>query len=355
MAYYDWGRTLSFDADVTMVVAMRGVGKTYGLRLQAVRDFMKDGSRFVEVCRYTNEIADTAAEWFDRIISNDEFPGWTFKTEGRRAFAAPVPEDDSKKPTWRQCGYFVSLTQVQRSKKRTFANVRRIIFDEAVLDTQDRYHSYLKNEYSLLAKLVDSCGRERFAQDGAATRPPRVYLLGNSCDLLNPYFERYGVDRVPGFGYSWHDSKTFLLHYVDPGELAERKLDGTVAGRMLRGSGDTADSIYNRFSNDSSEFIAQKTRAARFSFALAASGRVYGVWCDEREGFYYVTDGAPAGSDSRTFYLAAADGRVNRIAARRVDKWLKAFIDLYYAGVVRYSSHRVRQGFLQALGIIGVR
>ena len=50
--YYDWGTTLSYDADVTQVVTLRGKGKTYGLRKQFVKDFLKDESRFVEVCRF---------------------------------------------------------------------------------------------------------------------------------------------------------------------------------------------------------------------------------------------------------------------------------------------------------------
>ena len=28
--YYDWHKTLSYDADVTMVIGARGVGKTFG-------------------------------------------------------------------------------------------------------------------------------------------------------------------------------------------------------------------------------------------------------------------------------------------------------------------------------------
>ena len=36
--FYDWQKTLSYDADVTMVIGTRGVGKTFGLRTQFIRD-----------------------------------------------------------------------------------------------------------------------------------------------------------------------------------------------------------------------------------------------------------------------------------------------------------------------------
>ena len=69
--YYDWNKTLSYDADVTMVVGARGIGKTYGLRLQFIRDWIKDGSRFVELTRHKNELSDFAATYFNRIIENE--------------------------------------------------------------------------------------------------------------------------------------------------------------------------------------------------------------------------------------------------------------------------------------------
>ena len=48
-AFYDWERTLSYDADITMVIGARGYGKTYGLRRQFLRDYIGKGYRFVEV------------------------------------------------------------------------------------------------------------------------------------------------------------------------------------------------------------------------------------------------------------------------------------------------------------------
>ena len=67
MKYYDWNLTLSYDADVTMVVGARGIGKTYGLRLQFIRDFLKDGSRFVELTRHQKQLSDFTSTYFDRI------------------------------------------------------------------------------------------------------------------------------------------------------------------------------------------------------------------------------------------------------------------------------------------------
>ena len=47
--YYDWEKTLSYDADVTMVIGASGVGKTFGRRKQFIREWVKrDGDNGIE-------------------------------------------------------------------------------------------------------------------------------------------------------------------------------------------------------------------------------------------------------------------------------------------------------------------
>ena len=153
-SFYDWNDTLAYDADVTMVVGSRGIGKTYGIRLQAIRDHIKNGYNFVELVRYKSELSGVSSGYFDRITSNNEFPDKIFQTANNMAFIADKPEGDEK-PNWELCGYFLALSQHQQIKKRTFDKVKRIIFDEAILDKTDRYHHYLPREFSVVANVVN--------------------------------------------------------------------------------------------------------------------------------------------------------------------------------------------------------
>ncbi len=74
--FYDWGRTFSKDAYMTFVCATRDAGKTYGLRKQFVRDFLKDGSRFVQLVRFKTGLSAVAGGFFDQLQEgpNVEFP-----------------------------------------------------------------------------------------------------------------------------------------------------------------------------------------------------------------------------------------------------------------------------------------
>lgn len=349
--FYDWNKTLSYDADVTMVIGARGIGKTFGLRKQCIKDFLRDGSRFVEITRYNNELSGVSDGYFNRLSSLSDFSDYVFRSDARYAYIADKDETN-KKPEWKLIGYFVSLSSAQRMKKRTFDHVRRLIFDEAILERSDRYHRYLPNEFGTLANLVDTISRER--ADTKSIRP-RVYLLGNACDLANPYFAAYGVGTDLKFGYRWYAGKTFLLHYVDPGEYSTEKAAGTVAGRMIANTKTGNVAIRNEFIHPSSEFVKKKPGNAVFSFGIACNGRLYGIWLDERNGYYHVTRKVPNNTGKPIFSLTRQDASINYIAASNLSVTMRYVADMYYHGLLRYEDESLEMEFGEVLEMFGIR
>lgn len=356
--FYDWHKTLSYDADVTMVIGPRGVGKTFGLRKQCIKDFLRDGSRFVEVVRFKTELSGVSDGYFNRLQDLPDFDKYVFRTDARYAWIAErpdeVPEGEKKpKPQWQLLAYFIALSDAQRMKKRTFDKVRRIIFDESILESTDRFHNYLPNEFGILANLVDTVSRERADTDSIR---PRIYLLGNACDLSNPYFAHYGVGTDLKFGYRWYAQKSFLLHYVEAGEYGREKLDGTVAGRMMRGTTAAKIAISNEFVGTNSEFVRRKPSRAKFSFGIKCNGKTFGVWVDMQGGLYYVTPSIPNNTEKPIYALTAEDNRINYIAARSANKTLSYFKEVYYMNLIRYQTVQVKRDFteevLRKFGIV---
>lgn len=350
-SYYDWGDTLSRDADVNIIIGARGVGKTYGLREQCIRDWKKDGSRFVEVCRYKDELADVSNGYFEKLELNGVAPELMFKTDKARAYVAKRPKGKDK-PEWHTIGYFVALTQMQRSKKKTYVKVKRIIMDEAVLDRRDRFHRYLPSEYSLLANVVDSCTREN--PNNEETVRPHVYLLGNACDLTNPYFIRYKIRRMPKFGKSWHDRKTCLLDYIDPGDYAEEKINDTLAGRMVRGTLDEAMIAYNEFAGKDDDTIGKKTKDAKHLFTLVYDKQRIAVWVSTAQGYYFVSRREPKG-DAPVYSLTTRDNEANYITLKRCDNVMRTLVDAIYLGIVKFEDHDVKRACIDALAAFGLR
>lgn len=351
--FYDWEKTLSYNADVTAVIGARGVGKTFGLRKQCINDFIKRGYRFMEIVRYKVELSDVADGYFDRLSELDEFSEYEFRTDSRYMYIARKDlQDDKKKLQWSVIGYFVALSEMQKKKKKTFNRVKRIIFDEFILERWDRFHNYLPNEPTILANMVDTASRERADAEGVQ---PRVYLLANACDLANPYFAFYNVGTDLEFGYRWYNGKNFLLHYVDPEGYAKDKLSGTVAGRMLAGTEAGRLAAYNEFVGYSDDFVDKKPSRAKFNFGIVCNGRKFGVWLDMSEGLYYVSNKIPTNTNKITYSLTRSDSGVNYVAARRASGVFRIFSEAYYLGIIRYETLQVKNDFMQVLQLFGVR
>ena len=350
---YDWNATLSYDAPVTAVVSSRGPGKTFGLRMQCVRDYLEHGWRFVDVSRTLTDLKSVRSNYFDRIQDAGYFEGYEFKSEGPNLYIASKKAPNGKQ-AWGLIGYLRALTQAQSVKKETITRVRRIVQDEFIIERFDSYHRYLPGEWEALTSIVSSASRERAGHAGVE---PRVYLLGNACDLVNPVFSHYGIDSEPPFGYTWYDNKTFLLHRMPPGDYERGQLDGTVAGRMARGTSQAAIIGGKGFADAerSREFVRGKTGAARYQYAFAWRGSTYGVWCDWDDGYYYVTADVPANSTRPVYALSTRDNRANYIVADRARGPMRTLAECYRMGLVRFSSAAIAQRFLDMLALFGIR
>lgn len=347
--YYDWAKTLAYDADVTMVVGGRGIGKTFGLRVQVLRDYLKKHLRFVVVCRYKNEIQDISRGFFDRIAKLKEFKAYQFKSEKKSFYIASAKD---KKPKWKLIGYIVALTEMQKTKQSTFNDVYRIILDEAILDKTDKFHRYLPKEYVLLANIVDSCSRER--ADSTNARPPRLYLLGNAVDLINPYFMRYGINEPPKYGYSWYDKKTFLLHYVEDKEYAKAKETRTVAGRMLAGTEEGNAANANIFVGSNKDFINKKPRGCMFNFGIVYQGQRFGVWYDKNEGYFYIDNKISKAQNTVIYALTCSDNRINYYMVKKSNRVLQSLVELAGYGQVQYETIATRENFYKIIKLFGI-
>lgn len=353
--YYDWNKTFTYNAPITMIISMRGFGKTYGIRKKSVRDFIKDGSKFVEIVRYKDLLKGESAiqyGYFDKLVSQGEFPDYMFKVNGTNAYIAKVPEE-GQKPKWQHFGYFVALTGMQQAKQRTFADVKTVIFDEFIIDkrTRDRY---LPGEFNLFANIIDSIAREQVTATGDAMGTKvHVYMLGNACDLTNPYFVRFGINQQPKEGYSWYGNKLVLVHYVKDQVYQKGKRD-TLVGRLVSGTDEESIIVDNVFQSGDSYNIAPKSPEAKFQYGIVYRSQRFGVWVDDRKGFIYINANIPENSGRPVMALTKEDNTANYIQVRKGEKTLKMLMDMYYADVLRFSTIGIRDRFLDAMSTFGI-
>lgn len=348
--YYDWQATFSrqtgTNGEICIVIGAKNIGKTFGLRLQCVNDYIKRKRRFCEICRTKEEVKSVKTGYFDKLQAQGYFGEYIFKVEKDCGYIARKPKEDDK-PEWEMLCYFVALSAFQHAKKRTYTGIYRYIFDEAIIDRKDRYHRYLTDEYLILANILDTCSRQQAFDDGY-----KVYILGNACDLTCPYLQNLGIKSIPDYGYTYYRKKTVLLHYVEPWNADERKYN-TLVGRMLQGSEEATMIFDNAFADTSKGLVEPKTSNARYAFAICYHTWTYAVWIDYKSGIAYITDKMPKNARN-VLTITKKDASIDFQAAKKSNPYLTMISELFYLGKVRYSSLVIQETFLRVLDFLGI-
>lgn len=347
--YYNWERTLSYNADVTMVITRRDRGKTTGIRIAALEDSIRRGYRFVEIVRNSGELPEVMAGYFEKLAMLDQFRAYEFKTEAARGYWRIMADEGDASSDWVQCCYFVALTDAQNAKKRTYVNVRKIIFDEALIEPSP-YHRYLPREWQVLANLVDTVTRETGSGDGVR---PHLYMCANAVDLINPFFSAWGVDSVPRYGYTWCMGHRILIHYEDPSEAPSDRAETTLAGRMIAGTDEGRTALENEFITAATDDIAQKPPRASFWIGLVYMGVEFGIWVDWVDGYYYITRKIPRNA-RQVYALTRRDNSANRLVARRATPAMREIARAHDDRIIRYDTVGTREQLLDALQMFGI-
>lgn len=350
--FYDWDRTFSYqtgtNGEICFIYGAKDIGKTFGLRKKCVELFIKNNELFCEICRTNEELKAVSQGYFSKLQAEGFFTGYVFKVENGCGYIAKKPIGEEK-PDYRLLMYFVALTNFQREKKRTFVRPRRFIFDEAIIDTKDRYHRYLPDEFFILANLLDSISRQQPDDDYRYN----VYLIGNAVDLTCPYFRFLGVDRLPEFGYTYYKNKTVLIHNVEPWDAEDRRAR-TLVGRMLEGHDESAVIFDNEFRDTTGKEIAKKTSAAKYRFALRWGKTTFAVWIDTKRAIWYINSKVPKDAKN-IFTLAKRDSSINYRMLEKVNPMCQMLKDVYYIGGLRYESAHLREAFFEILEFLGIR
>lgn len=172
--YVNVNRWFSFDyCNIFEIIGGRGIGKTTGLNIHCVKDFIKNGNEFVYARRYKTELKK-AKTMLNPIVNGVKCVGLgdgLIQWEINKA----------------RVGYGVSLTTQQTLKSGVdFSKVNTLIFDEFVLPPGGSYR-YLPNEVEMIFELISTIFRDRTDY--------KVFILGNNADMFNPLNSYLNIPR----------------------------------------------------------------------------------------------------------------------------------------------------------------
>lgn len=296
--FYNPHNMLSYDALFNYILTERGKGKTYGIaKKKPIDNFLKSEEQFIYLRRYKEELKDIGSFFTD---IEEAYPEHVFHVKGRTFYC------DNK-----VMGYAVALSQGNMKKSTAYPKVTSIVYDEFVLEKG--FIRYLPNEVSVFLNFYETVARTR--------ENVKVYFLGNSISLANPYFLEFKI--MPNVNKRFTSAKSFTndkgvrehLTLVEIGQdddnfrTMKRK---SRFGMLTEGTDFAKTTVDNQFINDHDSFIEKKHSKSIFMYSISYMGDTFGVWASGITGKMYITS-SYAKNSGRNFAMTTEDHRPNMI------------------------------------------
>lgn len=344
MKYWNINQILPYQRCFNLINGERSIGKTYTCEKFCLERALTKGQEFVYLVRTQDEKKKGVMEkGFAKVIAQ-EFPKSHIETTTEEM--VQVIEDEKGDVIEKNVlGYCLALSEAVKIKKRSFPNVKWLIFDEYMLE-EKQSSGYVNgwNEPDLFLSIYHTIDRER---DKVI-----CFLLGNNTSFYNPY-HMHTAFNIPNInkGEIWYSENVLFQWAVSTEELKEEKskckflkmIDSTEYGKYAK---------YGDYVDDNVEFIAERTVSARHVFAIEYEGKRYGVWSDSKIGKVFI-DSKYDPDCSIIYALTINDHNENTMLTRAKTltllQWLAKNFKL---GNVRFTSMIVKVKAEKAIALI---
>lgn len=317
--YFDGNRILTYNCLFNFIIGARGCGKTYYAKKRAVNLFLSKGKKFIYLRRYDTELQETAKNYFNDIILNKEFNDIKIEYKNGCFFI-----NDNL------AGYALALTLAQRYKSISFPDVDFIIFDE-FLTENGSFTGYLKNEVKQFLNFYMSIDRYRGTT---------VFFLGNSTDMINPYFLYFDL-KIP-YNNDIYRKNECLVHMINNINFTDYAKN-TRFGKLINNTDFSNYVIDNNFIDDNLSFIDKKSNKSIYYFTLKINDNKYGVWIDYKKQLIFVSKDVQL-NYVLVYALSLNDHNQNTILIKNLSKnnQLKNFINYFMKGKVMFENIELR-------------
>ena len=337
-SYYNFDKIYSYNAFFNFLVGMRGVGKTYGAKLKALKKAVKSiqakepVEQFIYMRRYKEELQTSAKTFFADI--EDEFPDWDFRTNGWLAEIAPLATRDEKKREWKTIGYFIPLSRAQSMKSVSFPMVKTIIFDEFIIE-KGAVH-YLPNEAEAFQNFYSTVDRWK--------DKTRVFFLANSVSIMNPYFLAYNIKPdETGELFTFGDGFG-LCHFVDAKDFTSEVYQ-TKFGKFIAGT-DYADyAVANEFKDNGENLLGSKTSDATYIYTIETKHGTFSVWNSWTNNLFFIQEKRPKIESILTMVESNHD--TNKTFITYNDRMMQVLRTAWRHGNTRFDTAKSRNAFTE--------
>lgn len=329
---------LPFQRNFNLINGERSLGKTYTCLMFVLDKCIHKGLEFMYITRTQDEKKRGALESAFKKVTANEFKEYSFVYDTEEMKLEEMEEK-------RVLGYCTALTEAVKVKKKSYPNVKYMIFDEYMLE-ENQTSTYVNGwkEPDLLLNIYHTVDREE----------DRVicFMLGNNTKFHNPY-HLHPAFNIPPIkkGGIW-TSENVLFQYADgSANLHDLKANSKFL-RMLEGTDYGKYAKDGTYIYDNYSFIEKLSTNASYSMTLEYDGNSFGVYSDLKNGAIYVSDKVDP-SCKLIYALTIDDHKENTLLTRSHSftqlKWLA---DNYKRGNIRFVSMEVKMKIEKGISLL---
>lgn len=324
---------LSHNCLFNFLISQRNIGKTYGCKMWAINDFLKNGSQFIYLRRYKPELKRFKLFWND---IRHKYPEHEFEIDGDIAY---IDGDEA--------GYALSLSSSGTSDKSVpYFDVNKIIFDEFLINKKSN-KKYLQNEVDTFLELYNTIVRIRENEDGELYQNiVKVMFLANNVSLTNPYFLEFNINLEKSNKFKKNDM--YAIKYTSK-EFSEI-LNKTRVGKMLANTKYSAYAFNNESLYDNSDFIDSSLKNCSLIFGIKYKNKKYGCYFDNSN--HNIKINNKIDPNLKIIYTIKADDfSTNTMLVKSIRKnpHLNLLCDMFMEGNVKFENIDTKNQMIEVI------
>lgn len=267
------------------IIGNRGSGKSVGVGLAILNDYIEKGYQCALIRRYDKDFegTDTSMQSFWEKC----YKFWEHKDEHQITFKSNTAYIDNKK----FC-YPIALNKVDNVKHLDFENVHTIIFDEFIPETKRYVQIKGMNELMIIFNILDTIARGR----PKAKDTTSVIFISNTVTADNLYFNELGINKILRDNTKRIDREKemgYVLEKVYNEEVAKETVESSFGKLLLNtktGRNYLGYAQGNQF-RDNKDFICGKIKGKqKYLFTFIYAGTQFSAKFSEDKNFWYLSE-----------------------------------------------------------------
>lgn len=342
-------KALTYNRPIVVVTATRSVGKSTGVALYVLFDWLVNHHKFMYIRRRQRDTYKTCKTFFNNAIAivNRFTPYHIIDFKFDKGFYWIATEYEIEKeepePIWEKCGMAFPLSEEEDLKSSVFSDYFTIIYDEFISKDRNKYlgtKNTPEREWESVTSLYQTVDRgigKPFRNE------TRIFLLGNKATIYNPICISLGISAYvrKGQHFTSPKGKQWVWEDLDKVE-ATATIEESFAFQMSSES--VKDYAYRNLGKDKDDFI-KKPEIAMYITTVKLHGEMYGIYRDDKYNFY-IWNAKP---DYAVIALDVDSHDENML--QLINKWrdsplMITLSNAYRRGMLYFGNGKIQNAFL---------